>query len=495
MHALAAALASFVLIVGHAAAEPQLNIAISKRIPSVADTVRLGAYFTGGQAPAEPGPIVFHVEVEGRRKVIGKALPASWPDNPFEPSVEWAPGRNGLYRIIARSEDGEFEGRLLVPVVEQDVYFAFYGRTRPEAEWMTHHLTASESEIPALHARGVMALKHVGGVSYLGGPRPEDIRPDLDVAALAPRIIRDYTDIDPYDGIAIDELGMWDQHPEQTQLALAFWEVLKQARAARPDKFFATWQFASLTPLVCNIFRDTMDLVMCEVYQNYFRAWYDQHTFYEFIRQRIDMARRMMIIKQTVIGLSISTDYGGITPEELEDQIRFIRATGPEMRGLAFYTTSRCEDDVLRAANDCCYRYFVKPAVGLFSEADLKLSHYQPEEWGIVRIQATVHNVGGMDAVNVAVRFWDGDPAAGGTQIGETQIIPRLPAAKWVDPEARDQAGWEPAEAMRRDGFGMVTVSVPWEARKGPRALWAEIVPDPQYTVIRGFQDMRITVR
>jgi len=476
-------------------AQPGLQIAVSKRIPCRTDTVKIAAHLDEWEAPPEGMSVVFSAELDGREQPIGKARPATDPAQPFQPSVEWQPDSDGMYRIIAREEVSGLEARMLVPVVAQDVFFCFYGATRPEVTWMTHHLTAAESEIDALHARGVMALKHRSGVAYIGGPRPEDIDENIDFEKLAVRVVRDYTQVDPWDGIAIDELGMWDQHPQQERLSLGFWEILKQARAAAPDKFFATWQFAGLTALECNMFRDTMDLVMCEVYQNYFRAWYDQHNFYEFLQQRIDLARTMMIIKKTVIGLAISTDYGFVTPEELEDQIRYIRANGPEMRGLAFYTTSRCTPEVLATAGDCCFRYWVKPAVGLFSEADLTFSDYQPEHTGIVRINATVHNVGGMAARNVRVRFWDGDPANGGTLIGGEQVIDALPAARWVDPEARNEASFDPPEAMRRDGFGMVTVSVDWQPKRGPHEVWAEIIPDAQYTTIRGFESKRISVR
>ncbi len=488
---------SVALLIGSycAAYAADLNITISRRIPCKGDTVKLGAYLDEWVKPAGDDTVVFSVGAGEEEQVIGKTVLSTDTGRPFEAFVEWSPRQSGQYRLQAVLESTGARTALLVPVVTQDVYFCWYGRTRDEVEWITHHLTAAESEIPRLHGRGIVALKAVGGVSYLGGPRWDEMPREVDFESLAPRVVRDYTEVDPWDGIAIDELGMWEQHPEQTQLALGFWPLLAEARKQRPDKFIAAWQFAALSPLVCNMFRDTVDLVMCEVYTNYFKAWYDQHTFHEYLKQRIDMARTMMVSKKTVIGLSISTDYGSSTPEEIEDHIRTIRTLGPEMRGLAFFTTSRCDEAVLRRANDCCYRYFVKPAVALFSEADLTLSDYQPDHHGMVRVHATVHNVGGMEARNVRVRFWDGDPANGGAQVGGTQVIPRLPAAEWVDPLARDQSSYEPAETMRRESFGMVTVSVPWRALAGPHELWAEIQPDPQYTTIRACQSRRISVR
>jgi hypothetical protein len=51
-----------------------------------------------------------------------------------------------------------------------------------------------------------------------------------------------------------------------------------------------------------------------------------------------------------------------------------------------------------------------------------------------ITISAQVQNVGHLAAVNVRVRFWDGDPGGGGTQIGD-QIIAPNPA----DPLGRDE--------------------------------------------------------
>ena len=129
------------------------------------------------------------------------------------------------------------------------------------------------------------------------------------------------------------------------------------------------------------------------------------------------------------------------------------------------------------------------------SEADVALSEYQPRAQGTVQISATVHNVGGMDARHVVVRFFDGDPAYGGEQIAEDQVIPRLPAAHWVDPEARDDRSVEPPETMRREGFGMVTVSVPWKATVGTHELRAQIEPSDDYTTIRAEETERVVVR
>ena len=46
----------------------------------------------------------------------------------------------------------------------------------------------------------------------------------------------------------------------------------------------------------------------------------------------------------------------------------------------------------------------------------------------IVTISATIHSIGTADASNVVVQFFDGNPDAGGVQIGSDQTIPYIPA-------------------------------------------------------------------
>ena len=46
----------------------------------------------------------------------------------------------------------------------------------------------------------------------------------------------------------------------------------------------------------------------------------------------------------------------------------------------------------------------------------------------ISALKATIHNIGTVDASDVTVQFFDGDPGAGGIQIGSDQTITSIPA-------------------------------------------------------------------
>jgi subtilase family serine protease/prenyltransferase beta subunit len=58
---------------------------------------------------------------------------------------------------------------------------------------------------------------------------------------------------------------------------------------------------------------------------------------------------------------------------------------------------------------------------------DISLSKSMPQDGETITITATVHNTGFDSAANIIVRFFLGDPAAGGTQIGADQVISTLP--------------------------------------------------------------------
>ncbi|UCF07285.1 MAG: hypothetical protein JSW28_06430 [Thermoplasmata archaeon] len=58
--------------------------------------------------------------------------------------------------------------------------------------------------------------------------------------------------------------------------------------------------------------------------------------------------------------------------------------------------------------------------------SDIAFDPPSPSEGQLVNISVTIHNNGWSDAFPVTVRFYDGDPDSGGTQIGTEQEIPEI---------------------------------------------------------------------
>ena len=79
-----------------------------------------------------------------------------------------------------------------------------------------------------------------------------------------------------------------------------------------------------------------------------------------------------------------------------------------------------------------CYVSIEKPDLTL-SPGDITFSNPNPTEGAIVKITATIHNIGNKDAKSANVKFYDGNPDDGGTQIGVTQSISDIPPSETKD--------------------------------------------------------------
>jgi len=73
-----------------------------------------------------------------------------------------------------------------------------------------------------------------------------------------------------------------------------------------------------------------------------------------------------------------------------------------------------------------CYVPIGKPDLTL-SSSDITFSNPNPTEGAIVKITATIHNIGNKGANSANVKFYDGNPDDGGTQIGVTQSVSDIP--------------------------------------------------------------------
>jgi len=95
----------------------------------------------------------------------------------------------------------------------------------------------------------------------------------------------------------------------------------------------------------------------------------------------------------------------------------------------------------------------VLPDLSLESE-DISFSNPYPLSGETITINATIHNIGGSDATDIAVRFFDGDPAENGTQIGLAQTVASIPLGE------------------------VGTASVEWATTPGKHDICAVIDPD-----------------
>jgi len=79
-----------------------------------------------------------------------------------------------------------------------------------------------------------------------------------------------------------------------------------------------------------------------------------------------------------------------------------------------------------------CYVPIGKPDLTL-SPSDITFSNPYPTEGDIVKIIATIHNIGNKEAISANVKFYDGDPDNGGVQIDATQSLSSIPPSGTKD--------------------------------------------------------------
>jgi len=162
----------------------------------------------------------------------------------------------------------------------------------------------------------------------------------------------------------------------------------------------------------------------------------------------------------------------GIIPWELEPGTRYRLTYGPDADG---------DDKIDQVAEERLFDYpqrgtpvrlHVEPRVNYVVEVDQtvrgRVRGPAPDpglcssdiayDRDASRLVATIHNVGALEATQVKVVFYAGDPLAGGQKIGET-VIDRIDAPNDLEPRVK-------------------TASVPWQPSAGIEEVFVVVDPD-----------------
>lgn len=135
----------------------------------------------------------------------------------------------------------------------------------------------------------------------------------------------------PHPVITVDEFGF--DYDGQIDLRTA--ETLRAIKKARPELGIAVWQMRGpVAPKLAATYLDEVDLVMMETYVSPADIW--------LIGAQLKAAELNGLGHKSVVGLGIGRcgrDHvnWARSKEELEEQVRFIRAVAPHSPGLAFF--------------------------------------------------------------------------------------------------------------------------------------------------------------
>lgn len=236
------------------------------------------------------------------------------------------------------------------------------------------------------------------------------------------------------DGISIDELGFNVQNPPEAACAEAAAAGLKIARKeAWPGYILSAWVGgAADNPEIKHIYNQTLDLLIAECYLNQKPFNFDL----AFVKRWVDWMRQEPgLIDKSIFGLSISPIGGPLpTPRQVEEQVRYVRQIAPEMPGMVFFEGGGATPELRTWASRMWEKYFIRPV--LIAGGVLGGPPKRPAGgFGDVFIR----NIGGMDARNVTVEFWN-EGLNTGTKLGQV-VVRRIPAGGQASPSLTSVTG------------------------------------------------------
>jgi hypothetical protein len=359
-------------------------------------------------------------------------------------SIEWVPIDDGLYKVRAYldplkklDESNRLDNfcEITVPVLAAGksldfVWYAlWYEKYVDDIRWATC-ITATRQE-QYLFDRGILPLAW----RYGGGAWKEY---DKELAKSDPEKVLEQTESHFYDeyssekiiyGVGIDECK---GYPGTFDLArsIASMKAMVRAKKENPERIFAVWNAGKINPALAEWYRKGADFLLLETYiWSYIPEDLGTQEIYQIIRDRMDPLVRgydMLVPAygnwcRTLIGLDTGSPWN-IDVGEQEEVVRFIRRTYPEMAGLAWFNGSyegNTEDhhrkyrQVLRNADDLCFKYFIKPCLTL-NRNGLWLTPVGPAARNdVYELTASISNIGGMDSGRISVEFYMDDALLG----------------------------------------------------------------------------------
>lgn len=288
---------------------------------------------------------VMVMEIEGNQgKEVAKGT-ISIPKDSFYPfRFEWVPSKTGVNKIKIEVdpqnkilEDNETNNNLIweIPVVEKNLYFFWWGDP----------INLKYANAPAVTAPyNLNEWKRRGGVPLAHSGWGDDLynRWSSGLQKLG------------FSGVAVEELGPEEDNPSGLNVA----RYVERMKKEHPEFFIAVWQCGKPPSHILKKVKEGMiDLVVFEVYLSISPSL-------KALEDTVEMARKEGIISNTIIALGIGANYGDADrePEKqiefLEEQIRFIRETAPEMPGVGFFGGEILEG-VTEAVDNLCFKYYL----------------------------------------------------------------------------------------------------------------------------------------
>ena len=152
---------------------------------------------------------------------------------------------------------------------------------------------------------------------------------------------------------------------------------------------------------------------------------------YITIPSTVNPDKTFQVTVYTSYSLSATTDiFAGIWDYDAWEYIAETpddeTLSGTGSKSYTFYLTAAPSSGIMHLSADLWYYDFDEGWWILLDYSDFDVN--VAGKGKIATISATIHNIGTADASNTVVQFFDGDPNAGGVQIGSDQTISSIPA-------------------------------------------------------------------
>jgi len=399
---------------------------------------------------------------------------------------EWTVGQNGFHRIRVDAKEGGSSASsvLTLPVVTKRLYFVLAFGT---AAWIPNCnvvMTAGvpKKAVPEMMFRGARLCRWKGfNHRHTAEQVAEYLAKDLDTF--------------PDRAIMIDEIGAYDQRRIIPGL-----EGLAKFKKENPEVFTTVFVAGSLKPLQCFYMRRGADLLLLESYFSWQVPLFKSYSRYEYFDQRIRTARDYDLLHKCLITLGLDMGPGhkdpyGQSPDDLEDQFRYLKFNVPEMPGISFY--GAYIESLSRRANELIMKYYVKPVVTVW-DRDIVPSDHGPVKKEEVTITASIHSIGGMDARDVRLRFYAQNEKGRRRRIGKEMVLPlvRSGPAKGLVKLPTDLVSERRVEPANGVPAGKHRVKVKWRPRKaGYYTIICQLSPKKgNYTILQGEAKRKLLV-
>lgn len=363
------------------------NLGVSKMIPAEGDEVTWSVpVLNEGEEPFQ-GQVTVTMRFARNGQRLGEGTRATRqlklePGASADFSFEWTAPRNGYCRMVWEIEAAGPQSVRQIAVTQRDVYLVWFGAPT-EFRWCNVPTTVRAEDVNWWLRRGAIPASWKGGVCYKEWP--------------VERFVENWGAVD---WIAIDEAG---GPGEVTDKFIKAWKRLKQQK---PHQWIAVWYMGAHE--YWTEVKDLVDLFLPEIYLNYRGNHLGQFDGY------LSVARRAGAIDQTIPALGINqikTEDGRVTNSptkaDVLRQVRYLKRTAPELRGIAFFNAYGAAPGVAEYADALCEDYFIKPVLSIQHLAHpIEVSGSLTEAKRVATVSAT--NVGNMDAAHVLVEWGAG---------------------------------------------------------------------------------------